>query len=73
MTRRIDPDLVHGMIVPGRNFEVAIELADAIAAARKLGLEHDPFLTVALSRHGTQLEVHLRVAGDRVFPVGIDR
>jgi hypothetical protein len=72
-TRRVDPVLVHGTIVPGRNLEVEIELAEAIAEARKAGLEDDPFLTVALSRHGTKLEVHLRVAGDRLIPVGIER
>ncbi|MBA2539876.1 MAG: hypothetical protein H0V17_09600 [Deltaproteobacteria bacterium] len=72
-TRRIDPVLVQGTIVPGSKFEIEIELADAIAAARKAGLEHDPFLTVALSRHGTRLVVHLRVAGDRVVPISIDR
>ncbi len=72
-TRRIDPVVAHGTIVPGTSFELEIELADALAAARKAGLDHDPFLTVELSRHGARLEVHLRVAGDRVVPVGIDR
>ncbi len=72
-TRRFDTVLARGTIVPTNHFELQIELAGAIAAARKAGLEHDPFLTVDLSRHGTRLVVHLRVAGDRVVPVSIDR
>jgi hypothetical protein len=53
---------------------VTIDLAPALAAGRAAGIGKDPYLTVELTRNlGSQLEVHLRVAGDRVVAVGVSR
>ncbi len=57
----------------------AIDIARAAARARALdGFGADPFLTVAWrrvhgGRRGPAVEMHLRVARDRVVPVGLSR
>ncbi|HUS67823.1 MAG TPA: hypothetical protein VMZ28_24980 [Kofleriaceae bacterium] len=57
----------------------AIDLARAAARARALpGFGDDPFLTVSWTRPrggriGPAVELHLRVARDRVVPVGLER
>lgn len=54
--------------------ELEIDLASALAAAKQLdGFSDDPFLTVVLERHGVDVAVHLRVAGDRIIPVALER
>lgn len=59
----------------------SLDLAPVIAEARRrwgAGFEDDPFLTATVQRvtageRGPPLEVHLRVTGQRVFPVGLAR
>lgn len=55
--------------------ELHVELADVIRwTQRTPGFAADPFLTVELSRHGSmRVAIHLRVVGDRLVPVGLQR
>lgn len=54
--------------------EIEIDLAGALAAAKQLdGFSDDPFLTVELTRRGVSASVHIRVAGDRLIPVALER
>ena len=71
-TGRPDRELARGVAAANRE-AVAIDLAPALAAARRAGLDRDPYLTVRLARWGAACEVHLRVAGDRIVPVGVSR
>lgn len=72
-TRGLDRDLARGVVDAHDNlFE--IDLASALAAARSFGIDDDPFLTIQLARHGAaKCEIHVRVAGDRLIVVGLDR
>jgi hypothetical protein len=55
--------------------ELHVELADVIRWTKQTpAFASDPFLTVELSRHGSmRVSIHLRVVGDRLVPVGLDR
>ena len=71
-TRHADAVLAHGSVDTDAP-EVVVELGPALQAAKRAGIDDDPFLTVRLSRFDTAMRVHLRVVGDRLIPVGIDR
>ncbi len=67
-TGEIDPALVRAVT------DLSIDLTDALTAARAIpGFADDPFLTVELMRPGVKARVHVRVAGDRLIPVSIER
>ncbi|HEY5934786.1 MAG TPA: hypothetical protein VIU61_09130, partial [Kofleriaceae bacterium] len=55
--------------------ELHVELADVVRwTQRTPEFAADPFLTVELSRHGSmRVAIHLRVVGDRLVPVGLQR
>lgn len=55
--------------------ELHIDLTQVLRWARQTpAFAEDPFLTVEISRHGsTRVAIHLRVAGDRMIPVGLER
>lgn len=64
----------------GTNVDPRASMKTAITKVRGTNggdFEADPFLTVRFERvapaHGGQVEVHLRVVGDRVIPVGVER
>ena len=71
-TRRFDRVVATGH-VGSAGAVVAIDLAPALAMAKREGLEDDPFLTVELKRSTGRLAIHLRVVGDRLIPIGVDR
>ncbi len=71
-TRHTDPVLARGEVINDKT-EVTVDLAPALAEAKRAGIADDPFLTVELTRSTGSLEVHLRVVGDRLVPIGIDR
>jgi hypothetical protein len=72
-TRRSDPVLARGDVV-AVDGELVIDLAAAIVAARRhTSFADDPFVTVALSQYARTMEVQLRVSGDRVTPIAVER
>ncbi|MEO8551753.1 MAG: hypothetical protein ABI678_17370 [Kofleriaceae bacterium] len=71
-TRHADSELARGS-TDSATPELAIDLTPALEAAKRIGLEDDPYITVRLSRYDTAMQVHLRVAGTRLIVVGIDR
>ena len=72
-TRRGDPVLARGDVA-ATDGELVIDLAPALAAARKRGgFADDPFLTVELSQYSRSVDVQLRVSGAKVIPIAIER
>ena len=72
-TRTSDPELARGEVT-SRAGELAIDLAPALAAARRRsGFADDPFLTVAVSQYSRTVEIQLRVNGERVIPIAVER
>jgi hypothetical protein len=71
-TRGFDRELASGN-VHAAGATIAIDLGPALAAAKRQGLDEDPFLTVHLARSSGHLDVHLRVVGNRMIPIGVDR
>lgn len=54
--------------------EVQIDLSSTLAALqREAGFADDPFITVELTRTRLSARVHLRVVGDTLLPVSLDR
>jgi hypothetical protein len=74
-TRGFDRDLAKGEATADADTKtVVIDLGPAIAAAKRTNVDGDPFLTVSLTRNlGASMEVHLRLLGDRVVPIGVSR
>jgi hypothetical protein len=71
-TRRGDPVLQRGSIIANTP-ELVLDLSPAITA-RRGDLAGEPFVTVEFSRYGSaKLEVHLRVEGNRVIPIAVNR
>lgn len=72
-TLRSDPVLARGEVTAVEG-ELAIDLATAIVAARRHdSFADDPFVTVELQQYGRAMEVQLRVSGDRVTPIAVER
>ena len=72
-TRRTDPVIARGYVA-AVNGELSIDLAHALAEVRRrAGFEDDPFVTVELAQYGRTMEVQLRVAGDRIIPIAVER
>jgi hypothetical protein len=67
-----DRELARGVISDDAG-QIDVDLRP-ILAAHERDLRGDPFVTVTFTRHGgTKLEVHLRLSGERLVPVGVDR
>lgn len=68
-------------LAEGDASQPSVDLRAAVAEARRIGgndLARDPYLTLSVWRprgasDGPRVDVHLRIAGDRLIPVGIDR
>jgi hypothetical protein len=75
-TRASDQDLASGTLtaLAGRT-ELHLDLAGVIQWTKRTpAFAADPFLTVEISRHGSmRVRIHLRVVGDRLVPVGLER
>jgi hypothetical protein len=72
-TLRTDPTLARGQVsaIAG---EIVIDLAPALAEARRRsGFAGDPFLTVELTQYSRSIDVQLRVSGERVIPIAVER
>jgi len=70
-TRRSDDVLVRGTAT-SEGPELSIDLEPALSAHRD-DLAGDPFLTVEIVRDRLRLQIHLRVSGNRVVPVAVER
>ena len=54
--------------------ELRIDLSAAVASAHRTGgFDSDPFLTIELHRGDAHATVHVRVVGDRLVPVAVER
>jgi len=72
-TRGDDSELQEGK-VDAKSPELVIDLARALTTAQGTpGFAADPFLTVSLHRGGENMDIHLRLNGDRATAIGVDR
>ncbi|MBA3501858.1 MAG: hypothetical protein H0T65_15940 [Deltaproteobacteria bacterium] len=72
-TLRTDPTLARGQVTETGG-ELVIDLAPALAEARRRsGFAGDPYLTVVLTVFSRSIDVQLRVSGERLIPIAVER